>query len=353
MNPTERIPVMPQICYDLPLTIESIENETDVLDGYKRCAEKPELSYEYVIQISKSTGCDGLRLFVTVDPMKVIREGNKLVVISKANDKRCGTLDTFGGGHFVPDKKTPPIETLEDAKKRLGEMRDAFTDEKIELLKIYRSKVDDLFVASSPGGITMNIYNDLRGREQAMLDFFERPDFVSAVMDMQAETMIQRAEKLLEVDIDALYIGDPSASASLISPQHFEQFCLPAYKKFCKHFKNTEILIYLHICGNSKPILEMMADSGADVIEPLDPMGGVEVADAKIRVGDRVALMGGVNTVTLCDGSIEDVRNEAIQKCKEGGPHGYILGAGDMVPANTPQENLQAMIDVAKQSLWK
>ena len=186
-----------------------------------------------------------------------------------------------------------------------------------------------------------------------MVDFYERPDFVSAVIDMQAETMIKRAEKLLLTGIDAFYLNDPAASASLISPKHFEQFCMPAYQKFCKHFKNIDILIYMHICGKVGPILEMMAESGVDAIEPLDPLGGIDVANVKARVGDQVALMGGVNTLTLSDGTVEDVYTESIRKCREGGPVGYILAAGDMVPPKTPLENLQAMVDVAKKSLWK
>ena len=157
---------------------------------------------------------------------------------------------------------------------------------------------------------------------------------------------------MLTTDIDALYIGDPAASASLVSPQHFERFCLPAYRKFCRHFANLDVLIYVHICGNANPILEMLADTGAHAVEPLDPLGGVSVADAKRRIGNRVALMGGLNTLTLANGTAEEVKAEAILKCREGGSHGYMLAAGDMVPPSTPPENLSAMVQVARQSLW-
>ena len=95
------------------------------------------------------------------------------------------------------------------------------------------------------------------------------------------------------------------------------------------------------------------ATASAQSDEPLDPMGGVSVADAKRRVGHRVALMGGVRTVTLARGKAEDVQAETVRKCREGGPHGYILAAGDMVPPDTPLENLQAMVDVATGSLWR
>ena len=85
----------------------------------------------------------------------------------------------------------------------------------------------------------------------------------------------------------------------------------------------------------------------------MDPLGGVEVADAKARIGGKVALMGGVNTLTLNSGTRDEVMAEAIKVCRQGGPHGYILAAGDMVPPETPLENLQAMVDVATKNLWR
>ncbi len=58
--------------------------------------------------------------------------------------------------------------------------------------------------------------------------------------------------------------------------------------------------------------------------------------------------MVGVNTLTLAKGSPEDVQAEAIGKCRECGPHGYILAVGDVVPRGKSLANLQALVDVAK-----
>jgi uroporphyrinogen-III decarboxylase len=352
-QPTPRIPTMPQICHDTPVRLFAAEDGVDWIEGMKRCIEEPALIYDYVIRLVEAVDCDGLRLFVKPEPMRIERKGDDLLVLDRETGCRIGKIDTMGGGGFVPDTLLRPVEDLAEAARRLEAMVQEFTDEKMELLRQARDRVPTRFAAGAPGGITMNTYTAFRGKEQAMVDFYDRPDFVSAVMDMQAEAVIQRAEKLLTTGIDVFYIGDPAASASLISPKHFEKFCLPAYQKFCHHFRDEDILIYIHICGNSDPILEMMADTGAHVVEPLDPLGGVSVADAKRRIGDRVALMGGVNTLTLAHGTPEEVRAEAIQKCQEGGPYGYVLAAGDMVPPETPLENLQAMVDVATKSLWK
>ena len=352
-QPTERIPTMPQICYDTAVRIYESEYDGDWLDGTRRCIENRALVYDYVIRLVEDVDCDGLRLFVPPEPMNVERIGDQLIVLDRETDDRVGRIDTMGGGGFVPDKLPPPVQTLGEARERLEQIVHDLDDERVETLKKARERVPDRFVASAPGGITMNTYSILRGRAQGLMDFYDRPEFVSAVMDIQAEAMIRRSEKLLPTGIDALYIGDPSSSASLFGPRHFERFCLPAYIKFCRHFKDRNVLIYIHICGNSSPILEMMADSGAHVVEPLDPLGGVSVADAKRRIGDRVALMGGVNTLTLLSGTPEQVQAEAIQKCRQGGPYGYVLAAGDMVPPETPLENLRAMVNVATKSLWR
>jgi uroporphyrinogen-III decarboxylase len=352
-QPTPRIPTMPQTLRDMAVHVYGAENGRDWIAETKLCLEDPAYGQRLLLRLTREVGCDGLRLHVLPGPLTIKRDGEDLIVLDARNGERVGRIDMHGGGGVIADHPEEPIETLAEAKSRIERILPPFSDEQITQLKSVRDSVSDLFVATPPGGITMNTYTILRSREQAMMDLYDRPDFVSAVMDMQADAIIRRAEGLLKAGVDAFYIGDPAASASLISPKHFEQLCVPAYQKFCRHFRNSDILIYIHVCGNSSPILEMMADTGAHVVEPLDPLGGVSVADAKRRIGGRVALMGGVNTLTLATGTAEDVRAEAIQKCREGGPYGYVLAAGDMVPPRTPLANLQALVDVATKSLWR
>jgi hypothetical protein len=323
----------------------------DWTDGLCRYIQDPDWAYEQVIRLAEEVNCDGLRLFIENPIGKVHRVGEDLIVVDPETDERIGKVDVMSGGKFVPDNPVPPVESLEDARERLQEMVREFSDEKVEWLRTMRARIPHRFVASMPGCVTIDTYSVLRGPVQAMMDLHQRPDFVRAVMEMQVEAMVERAERLLTTGIDSLYLGDPSAS--LIGPRHFEKFCLPPLQSFCRHFQGRDVPIYIHVCGNVNPILEMLAESGVQVVEPLDPLGGVSVADAKSRIGYRVALMGGVSTNTLRWGTPEQVAAEAIVKCREGGPHGFILAAGCQVPPGTPLENLRAMVDVATKSLWK
>jgi len=347
-NCPDRVPTMPQICFPHAVAVLC----DDYRKGIAEVNEDPTRALDLTIEVCKRYDVDGLRLFLPDEPLRVIDDGEAMIGLDPKSGERLGRIDVMGGGALVPDKRCFPVEGSDDLKRIPRPRCDQLLNtEPYEALRPAVKEAHDrgFFVASSPGGFTMNYLSDRRGREQALMDLMVNPDLVSAIMDVALEIAIEHGKALVQCDVDAIYIGDPSASSDLISPAHFEEFCFPRYKSFCDELHKEDILIYLHICGDSRPILEMMADTGADCIEPLDPLGGVSVADAKRRVGDKVALMGGVNTLTLLNGQRQAVYQEALECCKAGGENGsYILAAGDMVPDFTPQENVMALVQAAK-----
>lgn len=91
-------------------------------------------------------------------------------------------------------------------------------------------------------------------------------------------------------------------------------------------------------------ILDDLLATGLDCIGPLDPLGGMRVDDVRRRVGDRVSLMGGVNTLSFLCMTADEIEAEA-GKCIAGAGRngGYILGSGCVVPRATSRENLLAL----------
>ena len=86
----------------------------------------------------------------------------------------------------------------------------------------------------------------------------------------------------------------------------YRKWAFPYEKKFFDAI-NPECIRYnaasiLHICGNMTPVLDCMADTGAQIIE-LDT--AVSLAEAKARIGDRVCLMGNIHpTAVLLQGTL-------------------------------------------------
>lgn len=214
-----------------------------------------------------------------------------------------------------------------------------------------RQLVEDLgesaFIAGVAAGQTMNSLAGWRGSEQAMLDLTDDPQFVHEVMARATAISIEVGKALIHAGVGGIYIGDAWASASIISPRVYEEFCLPYHHRAAAAFHELGAKVYLHICGNSGPILEMMADTGVDAIEPLDVDGGLDLADAKARVGATVCLKGGVSTKLLLHGSPDEVYAEARRCMEILGPTGYILGSADDIPRDAPLDNVKAMVKAA------
>ena len=209
---------------------------------------------------------------------------------------------------------------------------------------------DGAFIAGVAAGQTMNSLVAWRGSEQALLDLNDDPIFVHEAVERATDISIEVGKALIHAGVDGIYIGDAWASASIISPAMYEEFCLPYHLKAREAFHLLGAKVYLHICGNSEPILELMAETGVDAIEPLDVDGGVNLHAVKEKVGGRVCLKGGVSTLLLLNGSPKQVYAESRRCIETLGPEGYILGSADDIPRDTPFANIEAMVRAAQES---
>jgi uroporphyrinogen decarboxylase len=93
-------------------------------------------------------------------------------------------------------------------------------------------------------------------------------------------------------------------------------------------------------------------ETDVNIMEPLErpPGGDVNLAEVKEHFGNKFCLKGNVNTyLTMLNGSVQDVEQEAkacIDAAGKGG--GYILSTGDQCGRDTPDENIFALVDVAR-----
>lgn len=184
---------------------------------------------------------------------------------------------------------------------------------------------------------------------QALMDLYDRPEFCHRLLEKALAIALENTKALLTLGIDGLMLGD--TYGGVVGPESFKEFCLPYFQRYVKEVRalDPEVIIYLHVCGKSDCIFELMADSGVDCIEPLDNLAGVQVADAKQRVGHRVGLMGGMNTYKLACGTLDEVIADCHRVLSEGAPGGgFTLASGDMLPTETSQEKVFTLLEMAK-----
>jgi uroporphyrinogen decarboxylase len=339
-RPVDRAPVFPVVTNYIGSRVLGRKVVDAVLD--------PMLTFEGIAAIIERFGFDGIE--VGIGPGSDWQKQRKVVEI---DGERFLANPTTGepfarlqdDDQAVPVSSDPPIKHKSDLDK-MG-VTPARDYEKRGCLEPLREMVrrigDEVFVAGVAASQTMNSLVAWRGSDQAMLDLIDDPEFVLAVMERATDISIELGKAAISAGVHGIYIGDAWASASIISPRQYERFCQPFHAKATKAFHELGVKVYLHICGNSAPILELMADTGVDAIEPLDQMDVEGLRDAKKRVGDRVCLKGGISTLALLNGSRDEVYELCVDAIRECGPTGYLLGSGDDIPRDTPFANIDAM----------
>ncbi len=186
-------------------------------------------------------------------------------------------------------------------------------------------------------------------RSTAMLarDLYKRPELARKLLDISTRLVIDFCKAVAAAGgIPALV--DPVASGSVLSRKFFEEFALPGLKAVLGEIRKMGFPTILHICGRTSGIIDLMADAGAMVLS----IDEIELSEAKEKVGERVCLMGNVSpTAMILEGTPEMVQS-AARKCFEDAgdsPGGFILATGCEVPIEAPPENVQALIETARE----
>ena len=161
------------------------------------------------------------------------------------------------------------------------------------------------------------------------------------------------AERIFEAangKIDILLTGDDfgAQNGPLISPDSWTQFIEQGFAAYIALAKAHDIRVMHHTCGSVLPLIPKMIRCGLDVLQSLQPeAAGMEPAQLKADYGGRLAFHGGISIQnTLPFGTPGDVRGNVrrvIQALAPGG--GYILCTSHNIQADTPIENLQALLD--------
>ena len=179
--------------------------------------------------------------------------------------------------------------------------------------------------------------------EKMMRAVLKNRPLIEKLLDKVTELLSQFGRAVGELGADGIIIADPVGSSTMVSARIYEQLVLPHLKRFIESLRIPAIL---HVCGDTEPILDMMADSGARILS-LDQC--MDLPKAKERVTGRCGVGGNVDPVNvLLLGTVEDVKRETLRCLKQGGKKGYVLMAGCAVAPRTPIENIKAMIDTAR-----
>jgi len=189
------------------------------------------------------------------------------------------------------------------------------------------------------------------GLEEICRLYLHKRHLIKEYCRMQEEWIVSYVERGLQTRPEFILIG-ASGLLTLQSPWVFRDLSLNALKKITRMAKRADVPTHLHSCGLERYLVEVATkETDLSSIEPLEPppQGDCDLAEIKREFGGKIALKGNLNTTELLFATPKEVEEKAkwcINVAAEGG--GYVLSTGDQLGRDTPEENIQKIIEVAR-----
>ncbi len=186
----------------------------------------------------------------------------------------------------------------------------------------------------------------LRGTEMFIRETYKNPALVNELLDLAKASALAMIDALAEIGVVPVIV-DPVASASLISPRQFEKFAMPRINDIVAHTHARGLPICLHICGKTTPIIELMGETGADILS-------IDIIDMELTkklVGSKTCLLGNVKPAeTMLKGTPAKVMAEVQEIIQSAGdsPRGLIVSTGCETPFNAPPANIDAVMTATR-----
>lgn len=177
----------------------------------------------------------------------------------------------------------------------------------------------------------------------------DEPEELHEEAERMCREAIERNARLFDAGCDAFILCSDYCfnQGPFLSPRLFEEFIVPYLARIIAAIREMGGYAIKHTDGNIMPILKQLVDCNPHALHSIDPMAGVDIAEVKRLVGDRVALIGNVNCALMQTGTDEEVIASAeycLTHAKPGG--GYVYSTSNVPFKGLPLERYLLILDV-------
>lgn len=265
--------------------------------------------------------------------------------------------DRFGITCKVTDTSWPlgmatkPLEVCEEFLEKIRTA--AITDEDIQPVREGVAEAgDEIAVFGSVRGVFGFLFIAL-GLENLSYAIYEEPELLREIIQAADGFWTELGLRLIETGCTGLYVANDMGmnGATLIAPDQLREFFFPSFRKQVETWKKTGAKVLLHSCGNISAIAEDLADMGIDGLNNIQVRAGMDLADIKARIGDRVTLVGNVDATGIMCQPDQSKIAAAIQAVIDtaGADGGLILATDHSFHEGIPTENVLYFLEKAKE----
>lgn len=188
------------------------------------------------------------------------------------------------------------------------------------------------------------------GMTETMMLLYERPEFIGEANKFFEEYQIRFGLDQIKAGADAIWFGDCNASGHLISPENYREFAMEPARRVSDAYKEAGCVVIYHASEELPAMVDIQAGLGFSILS-VGP--GIDIEEVRGIAGGRVCLSGNVDPLEiLARGTPDMVREEVTRIVNNVSRHGgHVMNSGEMVPRETPEENVRAFVEGAR-SAW-
>ncbi len=209
------------------------------------------------------------------------------------------------------------------------------------------------------GLVQLNVHSALNHRagemvstEDLMMLYYDDHAFLAELLDIGHQQQLAEIGAALEAGVRHFFLNWYYNSMSTgWSPAFWTEFFQPQLREACDLIHGAGGTVDYYDDGRCMAIIDLLADAGIDVLETLTPppVGDVDLAVAKRRIGDRVCLKGYTDLIYVLKMGTPDLVERTVRDAiAVAGPTGFILGTSDSIRDGTPIENVRAYVAAAR-----
>ncbi|MBN1857573.1 MAG: hypothetical protein JW846_11570 [Dehalococcoidia bacterium] len=179
------------------------------------------------------------------------------------------------------------------------------------------------------------------------------PDLLDRVNEIVLTYYLRYIGNCIDLGADLVFVtGDwAMTNGPMASVEMTKRFIAPPFARIAEYCHSRGIPCMKHSDGNIWPLFDTIVEAGADAVHPIDPMGGMDMAEAKAKYGKKVCLMGNVSCAfSLVTGTPDEVRAETKEVIRKGGKGGgLICMSSNSIHSGVKPQNYQVMLETIRE----
>ena len=263
--------------------------------------------------------------------------------------------ETFGAAIHVSDDEVPTVigAILEDAESvddvtsmKQPKVGDGRTGIYIDAIGQAVRLINDRPVFAGIIG-PYSLAGRLMDMTNIMVNCYEEPEMVHAVLERATEFLIEYAKGYKAVGAHGIVMAEPAAG--LLSPSLNAEFSAPYVKKLVDEVQDDEFIVIYHNCG---PAVDKMIPELLEIGAAGYHFGNaISMIDILPQMPADVLVMGNVDPVSqFRNGTTESMKEETkrIMKACCGYPN-FVISSGCDIPPVSPWENIDAFFEAVNE----